>query len=241
MSNTSNKGLVVITGGTKGIGRALVERFCREGYPVYTCSRSEADLKQLRQAIQKQGSTGELFVKVADLSQKAQTLDFAEAVKSLNMPLAVLINNTGVFLPGQIQSEEEGVLEQQIETNLYSAYHLTRALLPGMLARKKGHIFNMCSTASITAYTNGGSYCISKFALLGFSKVLREELKEKGIRVTSVMPGATLTASWEGVDLPEERFMKSEDVADLIWATWQLSGRSVVEELLLRPQLGDLG
>ena len=81
---------------------------------------------------------------------------------------------------------------------------------------------------------------ISKFAMLGLSKVLREELKEVGVRVTAVLPGATRTASWDGVDLPDERFMKVEDVAETIFAAHALSKRSVVEEILIRPQLGDI-
>ena len=105
---------------------------------------------------------------------------------------------------------------------------------------KKGYIFNMCSIASIKAYANGGSYGISKFALYGMTKVLREELKEFNIKVTAVLPGATLTASWEGVDLPEERFIKVEDIAELIWTTYRLSDRTVVEDLVIRPQLGDI-
>ena len=98
----------------------------------------------------------------------------------------------------------------------------------------------MCSISSIRAYPNGGSYAISKFALLGFSKVLREELKAFNIRVTAILPGATKTASWDGVNLPEDRFMAVEDVADTVYAAYALSGRSVVEEVLIRPQLGDI-
>src|SRR6187551_1859801 len=98
-----------------------------------------------------------------------------------------------------------------------------------MKAKRSGHIFNMCSIASIMAYPNGGSYTISKFAMLGFSKVLREELKPWGIRVSAILPGATFTASWEGVDLPEDRLMKPEDVADAVYGAYALSGRSVVE------------
>jgi short-subunit dehydrogenase len=109
-----------------------------------------------------------------------------------------------------------------------------------MKKEKSGHIFNMCSIASIKAYPNGGSYAITKFALLGFSKVLREELRENGIRVTAVMPGATKTASWEGSDLPDSRFMKAEDVAEVIFNANAISERSVVEELIIRPQLGDI-
>jgi short-subunit dehydrogenase len=109
-----------------------------------------------------------------------------------------------------------------------------------MIERQQGHVFNVCSTASVTAYANGGSYCVSKFALLGMSKVLREAMKPHGVRVTSVLPGATLTASWEGTELPPERFMPPEDVASAILAAYQMSARTVVEELILRPQLGDL-
>ncbi|MEL7342484.1 MAG: SDR family NAD(P)-dependent oxidoreductase, partial [Bacteroidota bacterium] len=87
---------------------------------------------------------------------------------------------------------------------------------------------------------NGGSYSISKFAMLGFSKNLREELKPHGIRVMSVMPGATFTASWEGVDVPEERLMPAEDVASMVWAMYNTSYRTVVEEIIIRPMLGDL-
>ncbi|HEY9116397.1 MAG TPA: SDR family oxidoreductase, partial [Roseivirga sp.] len=134
----------------------------------------------------------------------------------------------------------EGNLEQMIETNLYSAYHLTRALLGGMKERKDGHIFTTGSIAGFTAYANGGSYAISKFALLGFTKCLREELKEFGIRVTSILPGATYTASWEGVDLPKSRFMRAQDIAEAIYACHALSKQTVVEEIVLRPQLGDI-
>jgi short-subunit dehydrogenase len=109
-----------------------------------------------------------------------------------------------------------------------------------MKSAKSGHIFNICSIASIQAYPNGGSYAISKFAMLGFSKCLREELKEFGIRVSAIMPGATKTASWEGVDIPDDRFMKAEDIAETIYAAYILSSRSVVEEIIIRPLLGDL-
>jgi short-subunit dehydrogenase len=166
-------------------------------------------------------------------------LKFGKFVNDLGIP-EILINNAGVFTPGMIDEEADGALEMMINTNLYSAYHLTRAVLPQMKAVKKGYIFNICSIASLTAYANGGSYSISKFALYGMTKVLREELKKDNIKVTAVLPGATFTSSWEGVDLPEERFIKSEDVADLIWATYSLSDRTVVEDLLIRPQLGDL-
>ncbi len=226
----------VITGGTKGIGLALVQRFASAGFRVLTCARSLAGFD----AIQAQYPSGQVKAMATDMSKPEEVAAFAAFVLAEVGSTSVLINNTGVFLPGTILGEPAGNLELMINTNVYSAYHLTRALVPAMLTNGSGHIFNICSTASLVAYPNGGSYCISKFALLGMTKVLREELKTSGLRVTAVMPGATLTSSWDGVDLPEDRFMPPADVAELIWQVYSLSPLTVVEELVLRPQLGDI-
>lgn len=225
----TSKPLAVVTGGTKGIGRAIAERLVAEGFEVVVSARTVANANALG------------FIPVAaDLSTRSGVEVLIQAIRALNRPVEVLVNNAGVFLPGQIQNEADGTFEHLMATNVASAYHLTRALLPDMIARKQGHIFMMCSTASITPYINGGSYCISKFALLGMSRVLREELKPHHIRVTALLPGATLTASWEGTDLPPDRFMAATDVADMVWAAYQLPIRAVVEEILLRPLEGDI-
>jgi short-subunit dehydrogenase len=128
---------------------------------------------------------------------------------------------------------------KMMAVNLFSAYHLTRILVPRMIERKSGHIFNMSSIAALKAYQNGGSYSISKFALEGFSKNLREELKPYGIKVTSVHPGATFTQAWEGF-ADQSRIMEVEDVAKMVYAASSLSATACVEDIILRPQLGDL-
>ncbi|CAN5534608.1 SDR family oxidoreductase [soil metagenome] len=232
--------VIVVTGGTKGIGKAVIEKFAAQNFDIITCSRHIDGLVDLQEEIQQKYSGTQLHFTKADLSEKEQVISFINFIKYLEKPIEVLVNNAGIFLPGQIHTEDEGVLEKTMELNVYSIYHLTRGLIHDMKAQRSGHIFNLCSTASITPYTNGGSYCISKYALLGFSKVLREEMKEFGIKVTSVLPGATLTASWEGSDLPPERFMKAEDVAHIIYNSYTLSQQAVVEEVLIRPQLGDI-
>lgn len=232
--------LAVVTGGTKGIGRAAIEKFLAQGFDVVTCARNESDLLELQETFSKNFPQSRLTCLTADLSQRADVDAFIEFIHTHPRQPEVLINNTGVFIPGQVHNETEGTLEKTMETNLYSAYHLTRGLLTGMIEHKKGHIFTICSTASIIAYPNGGSYCISKFALYGMTKVLREEMKPYNVRVTAILPGATYTDSWKGTDLPEDRFMDSADVAESIWAAYALSPRAVVEEILIRPQLGDL-
>lgn len=225
---------VVISGGSQGIGKSLVIFFLNKGFSVYTCARNKKGLDALSSEL----NHSNLFTFQADVSKKQEVLAFADWVKSKITQLDVLINNAGYFEPGQIQSESEGVLERQIETNLYSAYHLTRALLPKI--PPAGHIFNMCSVASIIPYIDGGSYCISKFALLGFSKVLREELKVHQIKVTSILPGATLTNSWAGVNLPKERFIDADELAKTIFAAYDLGPSTVIEEILVRPMEGDI-
>lgn len=225
---------IFISGGTKGIGAALTRKFAENAFRVYVNARSEEAFLDLKSSLPK----GDLVFVKGDLSKSEGRKMVSEFIK-IN-PVDVLINNAGVFFPGAIHEEPAGALEQMIETNVYSAYDLSRAAVPAMREKKQGHIFNVCSVASITAYANGGSYSISKFALLGLSKGLREELKGFGIRVTSVLPGATFTASWEGADIPEERFMPPEDVAEIIWSSYALSNRTVVEDIVLRPQLGDI-
>lgn len=232
--------LIVVTGGTKGIGRAVVDVFALKGFDVAFCARNKDELAKAEEQLLKNNPTIKVFTKVADMADQLQVKAFVDFILGLKRPVDILVNNAGYFVPGSISTEPEGTLESMIHANLYSAYNTTRGLVPEMKNRKSGHIFNICSIASIKAYDNGGSYAITKFAMLGFSKCLREELKKFGIRVTAIMPGATKTASWDGVDLPDDRFMKVEDVAETIYAAYSLSGRSVVEEVIIRPQLGDI-
>ncbi len=233
---------IVITGGTKGLGRAIAEKFIKGGFNVAVCARTESDLLTMDKELGglRAHESQSVLTAQCDISKKEELKAFASDVLHAFGHVDILVNNGGVFLPGQIYLEEDGLLEKLIETNLYSAYHLSRLLLPGMIKRNSGHIFNMCSVASIKAYPNGGSYSISKFAMLGLSKALREELKEFNIKVTSLLPGATLTDSWKGTELPESRFMKAEDVANLVWDIHHLSNNTVVEEVVLRPVLGDI-
>lgn len=232
--------LIVVTGGSQGIGRAILEKFVAEGFDGVTCSRHTSDLEAMKKEIESLNPGSTIFFRQADVSVKTQAKSFAEYALSLNRPVDVLVNNAGYFVAGEISTEPDGNLESMIEANLYSAYHTTRGLIARMKKQEEGHVFNICSIASIQAYENGGSYAISKFAMLGFSKCLREELKGQKIRVTAVMPGATKTRSWEGAGLPDERFIRVQDIATTIYSAYSLSPNTVVEEIIIRPQEGDI-
>ncbi|CAL1521176.1 SDR family oxidoreductase [Chitinophaga sp. MM2321] len=230
----------VITGASKGIGKAIAEKLAQEGFNVVICARSADALAAAKAAIQQQNPAVTVMAEPVDMGDKAQVLAFAKKIKSTFSSIDILVNNAGIFIPGSIHQEADGLLEKLMAVNVYSAYHLTRELMPLMIQQRNGHIFNMCSTASHSAYPNGGSYGITKHALLGFSKNLRKELVPYNIRVTSVSPGPTLTASWEGFEAPPDRMMPPEDIANIIWAAFSLAKQTVVEEILLRPMLGDI-
>lgn len=225
---------IVITGASRGIGKAIAEKFAKEQHQVIVCSRNSQHLEELK------ANHSNIITFSCDVSKKEEIFKFSDFVLKTFDKIDVLINNAGIFVPGKLTEEDDMVLETTLNTNLLSAYYLTKKLAPTFIRQQSGFIFNMCSVASIKAYENGGSYSISKFALLGFSKTLREELKPHNIKVTSILPGATLTDSWAGTDFPESRFSKPEDIAELVYSVTQLSALSVVEEILIRPQLGDI-
>ena len=238
-SKTNQMKTVVVTGATKGIGRAISKKFAQNGHSLAICSRNNQELKELSKELMDMGAP-KVFYEQCDVAQKDDLEMFAENLLGEMEQVDILVNNAGVFIPGKVTEEPDGALETMIETNLYSAYRLTRHLMPSLRHSLNGHIFNICSIASFMAYENGGSYSISKFAMLGMSKVLRAELLQSNIKVTAVMPGATYTASWEASGLDPQRFAQSEEIADMIYATNQLTGNAVVEELIIRPQLGDI-
>jgi len=230
---------IIITGASKGLGKAIAEKFAAAGHHLFLCSRNEGLLQTTQQELSQKYSNKNIEISATDISKKENAVAFGNFCLKYAPP-GILITNAGSFLPGSIHTAKDGVFETMMETNLNSAYHLTRTVLPAMMGAKSGHIFNMCSIASLAAYKNGGSYSISKFALLGFSKNLREELKSYNIKVTAVIPGAVYTDSWSGSGISSQRIMEVNDVANMVYAASLLSPQACVEDIVMRPQLGDL-
>ena len=230
---------ILITGGGQGIGRAIALRFAEMGFHVLSCGRNKERLRGLEAEITKIGGTS--WTRVCDVrDKKAVNIFVNDALKANGATIDVLVNNAGIFTPGQIHLEKDGVYEEMMETNVNGTYFFCRSVIPAMLNSEMPHIFNICSTASIVPYENGGSYCISKYAQYGLTKVLREELKSKNIKVTAVLPGPTFTDSWRGTDLPEDRFLKPEVVGNAVYNAYDTGQGAVVEDLLIRPMMGDI-
>jgi short-subunit dehydrogenase len=231
---------IIITGASRGFGKSIAAIFAANGHNLYISSRNEVSLYKAMEELTTRFPQVSIKARPFDLSHKEQVKNFGDWLLELDVSIDILINNAGSFEPGSVYNEPEGTMENMMGVNFYSAYHLTRLLIHKMIAQQSGHIFNMCSIASFQAYKNGGAYSISKFALAGFSKNLREEMKPHGIKVTAVYPGAAYTDSWAGSGINPQRIMTAEDVAKMIYAASQLSAQACVEDIIVRPQLGDL-
>lgn len=230
----------VITGASKGIGKAIAQKLVMENFNLIICARDQINLDKTVAELQKINAQVEITGVVTDMGKKRDIEKLAAMITKKFYHIEILVNNAGAYQPGNIHTEADGVLEEMLAVNLFSAYHLTRSLLPGMIKRKSGHIFNIVSVAGLQAYPAGGSYSISKFALMGFSKNLREELAPHNIKVTAISPGATQTASWDGVKVEPGRMMQPEDIADVLWSAYNLSPQTVVEDIVMRPIAGDM-
>lgn len=236
---------VIITGASKGIGKAIATAYAAEGATLFLCARNEVNLYNTVAELQTRYPESTLYAKAVDMSVKQQAQNFGQWVldglkNTASGRIDFLVNNAGTFSPGSIYNEEEGLLENMMNTNLYSAYHLTRTLVPAMIEAGQGIIVNICSIAALHAYSNGGSYSITKYAMMGFTKNLREELKPHHIKVMGVYPGAVLTDSWGDFDNSSKRIMEASDIATMIVAAGKLSPQAVVEDIVLRPLLGDM-
>jgi short-subunit dehydrogenase len=231
---------VLITGSSRGIGNAIATEFASKGFNLIIHGRNEEQLEVVQRQMRLQFPMIRIHSIAADLSMSSGIEQFIKRFTDLDLDVDVLVNNAGLFLPGSMMEEPQDQFEYLWKVNMSSAYHVTRAIWDKLSKSPRAHIINMCSIASVTSYEAGGTYSLVKHALLGFSKSLRKEGIGKGIRVTSVLPGATLTDSWAGVDLPPTRFMKSESVAKVCYTAFEINEDSVLEEVIIRPILGDL-
>jgi NAD(P)-dependent dehydrogenase (short-subunit alcohol dehydrogenase family) len=234
------KPVVLITGASQGIGAAIAKVFAKEvpGVRLALVARNVRNLTAVAKACAKLGAKAEAFE--CDVSNEASVGLMAEAVAGRFGALDVLVNNAGAFAMAPFAETKVDDFDRMIAVNLRSAFLVTQAFLPAMVKRKSGDIFFMSSIAGLGAYPQAAAYCAAKFGVTGLAKVLRAETKDRGVRVCCVHPGATWSPSWSKSGVKPERIMPAEDIARAILDVHRLGRRTVVEEIVLRPQLGDL-
>ncbi|MCF3649326.1 SDR family oxidoreductase [Synoicihabitans lomoniglobus] len=234
------KPVVLITGASQGIGAEIARTFAKQlkGVRLALVARNEKNLTKTAKACAKLGATVATFL--CDVTDETAVDAMAAAVTKRFKGVDVLINNAGRFYPTEFLAMSVADFDGLIAANLRSLFLVSRAIVPAMVKRGRGDVFNMSSIAGQNPYPGGAGYCAAKFGVTGLSKVMREELKDKGVRVCTVYPGATMSPSWEGSGADWTKMMPTADVARAFYDIYQLSRKTVVEDIVLRPQGGDL-
>lgn len=223
----------IITGATKGIGKAIAVKLAENGYDIAVCARNYTELEEFAKELAYTGV--KIFYAAVDCSIKEEVYLFCGNVAAEFGTIDVLVNNAGTFIPGLLLDEEDDSFEQQQLLNLNAAYYFGKYFGRIMRNQVFGHVFNICSVASKEIIENAGSYCVTKAALLSLNNVLRQELSKYNVKVTAILPGSTLTSSWEGTTIPAERFVQPEDIASALFTILNLSSGVNVEEIILKP------
>ncbi len=230
---------VLITGSTKGIGNAIAHKFAANNYNLILIARSDKDLQEQKRNLLEHFSIDILCIS-ADMSEKKQIQKIVDVLQEHQINPDIIVNNIGIYQPSTIFDEDDVMMEKMMNNNYYSGYYLTKALMPSLLERNSGHIFSICSVANINPVKQAFAYTISKYAVYGFIKSLRESLIETEIKTTAIIPGSTLTASWDGTTVDSERFIMANDIAETIYMAANLSKGACLEEIIIRPQHGQI-
>jgi 3-oxoacyl-[acyl-carrier protein] reductase len=226
----------LITGATKGIGRATAFALGQAGYRVGVCARTEAKVRRLVDELAQEGI--EAAGAAADVGQP----DLVErAVGELTRALGdpdVLVNNAGVLIAKPFEELTLEDWDATMATNVRSLYLMTRAVLPAMRRRKEGTVVNVASLAGRNGFAGGTAYAASKHAVLGFSRSLMLETRKDNIRVIAICPGSVDTGMLHDQPMLKsdpQRILQPEAVADTIVHSVTLPGRALVSELDIRP------
>jgi short-subunit dehydrogenase len=238
MMQEKNK-IVWITGASKGIGKALAEAFYNNGDTVIASSRNI--IEKIEPGTQT-GKPNGFYSKVCDITDENNIKEVIEYIKSEFGRIDILVNNAGTAIFKEIINTTMDEFMTQINTNLIGTFLTSKYVIPLMIERKSGQIYNIISVSAIKAFANNAAYASTKAGALMLTKVMREEVKKYNIKVTAVIPGATKTEIWSQRALEKygEIMMTPEDIADTVVNLSKQSERIVTEDIILRPIGGDL-
>ncbi len=227
---------VVITGASRGIGRRIAQAFARETeYALLLVARSKSDLQDTK-TLCSNISDNQITVAACDAS-KAKTVQKIKLPEGFPTP-GIIVNNAGSFLLKKLQKTSLEEFEQQMQANLYTAVNITDRFLDDLKEKEHALIINICSEGATVGLEDSGAYSASKHALLGYTRSLRKELIDTEIGVTAINLGQTQSTSWEGSLIDRDLLINPDDVAQIILDLNRLSPRTVVEEMLVKPQHG---
>lgn len=230
--------VALVTGATKGMGRAIALQLASTGYDLLLVARSETDLITFSATIRNSYPETQADCCPVDLSHDGGCGQLLEWLNTRTVH--VLVNNLGVFHPVSVLDETEDDFMQQWQINYITPYRLSRAVARKMVEQGYGHIINITSVAARNPIIGAGTYSVTKAALRSLTHVLREELRQHDVRVAEIVPGSTKTASWSGTTIPDDRFVMPEDIARAVEIVLRASEGASVDEVVVTPRLGNI-
>src|SRR5215472_10033135 len=225
--------VALVTGGSRGIGRAIAHRLATLGASVAICGRDRTALENSAAELGKLG--GRWFSEVVDVTDAGQVADLVSKTEAQLGPISILVNNAGIGLFGPAHEKTEADWDRVLDTNLKSVFLVTRAVAPSMIRRASGDIINISSLAGKNTFAGGGIYCASKWGLMGLSGCMAEDLREHGIRVSVICPGSVGTEFSGGAPKNFARTLQPEDVAHAVEAIVTQGPVSFLSEMHVRP------
>ncbi|HSE42093.1 MAG TPA: SDR family NAD(P)-dependent oxidoreductase [Acidobacteriota bacterium] len=225
--------VAVITGGSKGIGKAIAENLAMQGCDVVITARSGVDLEKAEREISRIGR--KVMPVALDIRNSKEVERLALTVEASFGPPSILINNAGIGTFAEVRNMRDEDFRAVLETNLFGVFYCSRTFLPGMIERKEGHIINISSLASKNPFAGASAYCASKAALNAFAECMMLEVRHHNVKVTTICPGSVKTEFGSGLSEEKSWALTSQDVADVVLEVLQTSPGSLVSLVDLRP------
>jgi 3-oxoacyl-[acyl-carrier protein] reductase len=225
--------VALVTGGSRGIGRAIALRLAALGSSVAVCGRDTKALADT--SAQLQNRTGRVFSQIADVTSSADVTSLIANTESALGPISILVNNAGMGLFGPAHEKSEADWDRVLNTNLKSVFLVSRAVAPSMIRRGSGDIINISSLAGRNTFAGGGLYCASKWGVQGLSGCMAEDLREHGIRVSVICPGSVATEFAGRGPKDPSKVLTAEDVAHAVAMVVTQGPQSFLSEIQLRP------
>jgi 3-oxoacyl-[acyl-carrier protein] reductase len=224
--------VALVTGASRGIGRAIAVRLASLGAAVAICGRDKSALATSHGDLEK--ASARVYSQTADVTRSQDIAELVGNAESALGPIGILVNNAGIGLFGPVQQRTEQDWDQVLDSNLKSVFLVSRAVIPGMMRQNSGDIINISSLAGRNSFAGGALYCASKWGLQGLTACMAEDLREFGIRVSSVLPGSVATDFGQHVK-DASKALAPEDVAHAVAMLLAQSPRSFISEIQLRP------
>ena len=226
-----------MTGAGRGLGRATALAMGEAGASVVLAARSEREIVATTRVLVRRGTPA--LAVVCDVRDSTEVVGLVAAAIRSYRKIDIVVNNAGIFRIAPIAQTDETLWNDVLATNLTGTYLVTRAALPH-LRRSRGHFINIVSIAGRMAFPGNAAYCASKWGLLGFTNVLREEVRDAGVRVTAVLPGAIDTTSWDAAPgrWNRRRMLSPATVARAIVEVCTQPDGTTTDEIVLSPTAG---